>query len=216
MSIYDEVNGQLEDKRIDAEQVGAIGHYTGLNVYYVELVDGREIDVTARDYRVLEANLAAMAAEDTRRRLTGEGREVTSAALERDNAGSIPARRALVEEIKTIGGKGMKLTSEAIEAAYEALKAAVIAAFDAGEAAIAARTALEAMRLSMLMTGEIAGKNEAEREAKARQLLEEKYEGVDVCEALARREKTALELARLDVERVRAELRLMELVEAAA
>lgn len=110
----------------------------------------------------------------------------------------------------------LDMTKETIGVAYEALKAAVINAYEAGEAALLAKNALEAMRLSMLMTGEIAGKNEAEREAKARQLLEEKFDWVEECEAEARRAKTALEVARLDVEMMRAQLRLAELVEASA
>lgn len=109
-----------------------------------------------------------------------------------------------------------EMTKETIETVYEALKVAVVAASEASEAAIVAKGNLEAMRLSMLMTGEIAGKNEAEREAKAHQLLEEKFKGVDFWEAEARRSKVALEVARLDVEQARAQLRLMELVKAAA
>lgn len=109
-----------------------------------------------------------------------------------------------------------EMTKETIGAVYEALKVAVVNAFDAGEAAIAAKNSLEAMRLSMLMTGEIDGKNEAQREAKARQILEEKYGALEICEAEARRTRTALEVAKLNVEQVRAQLRLMELVEAAA
>jgi hypothetical protein len=109
-----------------------------------------------------------------------------------------------------------EMTKETIGAAYEALKAAVVAAYDAGEAAIVAKSSLEAMRLSMLMTGEIDGKNETQREAKARQLLEEKYDALEICEAEARRTRAALEVAKLNVEQVRAQLRLMELVEAAA
>lgn len=109
-----------------------------------------------------------------------------------------------------------EMTKETIGTVYEALKVAVVAAYEAGEVAIAAKSNLEAMRLSMLMTGEIFGKNEVEREAKARQLLEEKFKAVDVCEAAARQSKVALEVARLDVEQARAQLRLMELVEAAA
>lgn len=109
-----------------------------------------------------------------------------------------------------------EMTNEMIGTVYGALKVAVVTAYEAGEAAIAAKGNLEAMRLSMLMTGEIFGKNEAEREAKARQLLEEKFKAVDFCEAEARRSKVALEVARLDVEQARAQLRLMELVEAAA
>ena len=85
-----------------------------------------------------------------------------------------------------------EMTKETIGAVYEALKVAVVNAFDAGEAAIAAKNSLEAMRLSMLMTGEIDGKNEAQREAKARQILEEKYGALEICEAEARRTRTAL------------------------
>lgn len=109
-----------------------------------------------------------------------------------------------------------EMTKETIGTVYEALKVAVVAAYEAGEVAIAAKSNLEAMRLSMLMTGEIFGKNEVEREAKARQLLEGEFRAAEIYEAEARRRKMALEVARLDVEQARAQLRLMELVEAAA
>lgn len=108
------------------------------------------------------------------------------------------------------------LTIEAITTSYEALKAAVLTAFDANETAIATKNALEAMRLSMIMTGEIDGKNEAQREAQARQLLDTKYEAVELSESAARRAKTELEIARLDVEAQRAQLRLMEVAAAVA
>jgi hypothetical protein len=120
-------------------------------------------------------------------------------------------------EMSDSGDKTMlEMTKETVGAAYEALKTAVLTAYEAGEAAIMAKNALEAMRLSMMMTGEIDGKNEAQREARARQLLEEKYDAVEFYEAGARRAKIALEVARLDVEMVRAQLRLAELVEASA
>lgn len=108
------------------------------------------------------------------------------------------------------------LTIDAITTSYEALKAAVLDAFEANETAIVTKNALEAMRLSMMMTGEIDGKNEAQREAQARQLLDGKYQAVEMSESAARLAKTRLEIARLDVEKNRAQLRVMELAAVAA
>lgn len=105
------------------------------------------------------------------------------------------------------------LTNEVLGSVYGALKAAVLDAYEAGEGAIAAKNALEATRLAMLMTGEIDGKNEAQREAKARELLAAEYDGLESAEAQARRARVGLDLAKLDVELVRAQLRLAELAE---
>lgn len=109
-----------------------------------------------------------------------------------------------------------EMTNEAIGAVYGALKAAVVAAYEAGEAAIAAKNGLEVRRAALLLAGEITGKNEVEREAQARRLLAGEFKAAEIYEAEARRSKVALEVARLDVEQARAQLRLMELVEAAA
>lgn len=97
---------------------------------------------------------------------------------------------------------------------YEALKAAVTTAYQAGEATINAKAALEAGRAALLLHGRIDGKNEAQREAQARQLLAPLFDEADAAESASRLARHTLELARLDVESVRAQLRLMEMAEA--
>jgi hypothetical protein len=62
-----------------------------------------------------------------------------------------------------------------INAAYAGLQQARTALWHAAEQALQARLALEKERAARLMTGEIAGKNEAEREARARELLTSLY-----------------------------------------
>lgn len=80
---------------------------------------------------------------------------------------------------------------------------------------MAARTALETARAELLLDGRLDGKNETQREAQARRLLAREVAELEVNEALARRAKNAAELARLDVEAQRAQLRVMELAAAA-
>lgn len=109
-----------------------------------------------------------------------------------------------------------EMTKESIGTVYEALKVAVATAFDTGEMAVQARTAFEAAKSALVLEGRLDGKNQELRDAQARELLSVLFRNADAAEGAARRAKHELELARLDVELVRAELRLMELVEAAA
>jgi len=99
------------------------------------------------------------------------------------------------------------MDEQTIGEAYARLQQARMALWRAAEQAIQARLTLEKERAARLMTGEIAGKNEAEREARARELLTSLYEAVEAAEADERRARLEYDLARLEVERVEALLR---------
>ncbi|MCA9868612.1 MAG: hypothetical protein KC410_19140 [Anaerolineales bacterium] len=108
------------------------------------------------------------------------------------------------------------LTNETLTTTYEALKAAVVTAFSTGEMAIQAKAAFETGKAALLLDGRLDGKNQEQRDAQARELLSVLYRNAEVAEKAAREAKCGLETARLDVEVVRAQLRLLELVESAA
>lgn len=108
------------------------------------------------------------------------------------------------------------LTNELLTMAYETLKQTASVAFEANEAVLVAKRDLEEGRAGLIAQGLIDGKNEAQREAQFRQHLAGQYETLNLAEANARQARHALELARLDVELARAQLRLMELAEAGA
>lgn len=107
------------------------------------------------------------------------------------------------------------LTIDSLNAAYSALKAATAAAFTAAEVAGLAQDAFEAGKNALLLGGKLDGKNEAQRDAQAREALAALFESMQIAEQAARVKKNALDLARMDVELVRAQLRLLELAEPA-
>jgi hypothetical protein len=94
--------------------------------------------------------------------------------------------------------------------AYDNLAAATAAAFETGETAATAKRALEVAHADSLTAGRIDGKNTEQREAKARQILADEFNALDVAATAARRARHNLEMARIEVERVRALLRLAE------
>lgn len=97
----------------------------------------------------------------------------------------------------------MKVTEEEIESAYRNHAAALKAHWSAKERLFSARAELLKARYQSLSSGEIDGRNEGEREAKARALLPELFEAVEAAEAEARRTELEAELARFDIYRVR-------------
>ncbi len=78
---------------------------------------------------------------------------------------------------------------------------------------IAAERALEDARLRAIADGRITGKNEAERAASAQTVLADLIEAHRAAQDCARAARLEMDLAALDVEALRAELRLMELAE---
>ena len=103
------------------------------------------------------------------------------------------------------------ITELNIVQAYEMLKVTQAAAYEAGEAAIEAKNTLELKRLEGLADGTISGKNQAMRDAAAAELLAADYAAVEQSEANARTARLDLELARADVSKAQALLRLAEL-----
>ncbi len=100
--------------------------------------------------------------------------------------------------------------SKRIGQACDRLKEARLTLWEAAEKAMCARLNLEKERAARLMTGEIVGKNESEREARARELLHALYEAVEIAEAEERHARLAFDLAKLEVERVEAVLRWLK------
>jgi hypothetical protein len=94
--------------------------------------------------------------------------------------------------------------------AYNELAAAKTEYHFAEEEAIIAREALESARLTGLADRTITGTNEALREASARGILAEQYAAVRVAEARARHARYMLDMAQIDVDAIRARLRLLE------
>jgi cell division protein FtsL len=105
----------------------------------------------------------------------------------------------------------MELNREQIKQAYENLKIHTATLFSVTEIEIKAKRELEVRRLSLLAEGAITGKNAEEREACARRLLDREYKALEIAEKNTRTERTSFELARLDVECLRALLRLAEI-----
>lgn len=95
-----------------------------------------------------------------------------------------------------------------IAAAYDKLAQARMALWGAAERTLRARLDLERERSARLMTGEITGKNEAEREARARELLTSLFGALELAETDERRAKLEFDLARIGVDKVEALLRL--------
>lgn len=110
----------------------------------------------------------------------------------------------------------LQALTESIGIAYAVLQEAVEASFNANELVIAARSALDAGRATLLLDGRLDGKNEAQREAQARRLLDRDFATLEADEAAARRAKHQMDMARLQVEALRTQVRLLELEATAA
>lgn len=104
------------------------------------------------------------------------------------------------------------ITELEITKGYELLETAIQGLYEAGENETGARATLETRRLAGLADGTIEGKNADQREASARQVLEAEYLALEHAERTCRSARLVCDLARLEVERVRAQLRLAELL----
>ncbi len=102
------------------------------------------------------------------------------------------------------------LDESTITTAYDALATARRELWGATERVIRARLDLEKERGARTLTGEITGKNEAEREARARELLTSLFEALEAAETEERSARMAYDLARVEVERIDAVLRLLQ------
>ena len=116
----------------------------------------------------------------------------------------------MIKEIRATIKGGSTMEHE-INKAYDKLSKATNAAFEVGQIAIAARVALDTAKLQGLADGTISGKNADMREASAREVLAEIYASAEAADEAAKETRHTLDLARIEVERVRALLRLAEL-----
>jgi len=191
-NLYETINEQLEDKSIDSAKVDLIGFNTSLG-RYVGFEDGSRRSVSDHDYWVLDDNMEAMH-QDWLRFIRGQ-EEQSTPQPEGD--------KTMLEVLQT-----------SLQTGYQNLKDATTIAFEATEDALRARRKLEFAHDALLLDGGLDGKNEAVREAQARRALADKYDAVEMAENVARRAKSVVECYRLDVEALRAQLRIAE-VEAA-
>lgn len=106
----------------------------------------------------------------------------------------------------------LNLTEFEITSTYETYAGSLRSAFQLGEEAIKAKSALDAARQKATLDGRIEGKNEAQRDAVARLLLAQEYRELESAEWHARQARHNLELDRLAVEELRLRLRLAELL----
>lgn len=94
------------------------------------------------------------------------------------------------------------MDEQTINAAFGKLAQARMELWGATERANRARLDVEKEHGARMMTGEIAGKNEAEREARSRELLGSLYLALESAEADERRARLEHDLAKIEVERV--------------
>lgn len=100
------------------------------------------------------------------------------------------------------------ITEKAVNDAYDMLQAAKADLYGAVGARFDAETGLEVKKNELVNAGAIAGKNEAEREAKASQLLVAESASLLKAEVAERYARFLFDRARLEVDRVHALLRL--------
>ena len=103
------------------------------------------------------------------------------------------------------------ITEEAINRVYFLQEASARRMHRAAEDALAKKQDYESKLLAGLMDGSIAGKNQTERDAAARQVLAAEYAAMVDAEQEERAAKLEYDIACLEVARVRALLRLAEM-----
>lgn len=106
------------------------------------------------------------------------------------------------------------ITETELNAAYVNLTSAMTQAHAAARAEVDAKRGLEKARLAAITDGRIDGKNAELREAAAREALADLYASLEEAERVASDARLALDLAKLEVERVRALLRITEVAAA--
>ena len=98
-----------------------------------------------------------------------------------------------------------------INEAYDSMAQAQKVLYLHTEAAINAKADVDTKLLKGLADGSIEGKNQAMRDACAAEVLEKEYRSLDIAEADARAARLEYDLAKTEVSRVQALLRLREL-----
>ncbi len=98
-----------------------------------------------------------------------------------------------------------------IKQAYKRLSTALQDAYDLTEEMLAAKAAVALAVGEAVLDGRIDGKNESTRESQARRLFPAEYKRLDETEGWVRLTRHRVEMQRLEVDEVRARLRLAEL-----
>jgi hypothetical protein len=101
------------------------------------------------------------------------------------------------------------MDEQTITAAYSKLSQTRVELWGAIERTIRAKLDVEKDRAARIMTGEIAGKNEAERDARARELLGSLYLALESSETDERQARLQHDLAKIEVDRVELIVRLL-------
>ena len=103
------------------------------------------------------------------------------------------------------------IDAETINAAFQGLAETTDEYATAEQAKIKAKSELDIEKANGLADGSITGSNADKREASAREAIPEWYAAFDHVDSWAKEAKLALDLARIEVERVKTLLRLMEI-----
>lgn len=104
------------------------------------------------------------------------------------------------------------ISPDAINRAYGQLRGACDWVHAASELAIRAKSEAEKLTLRGLADGTITGQTPAMREASAREVLEKEYITLEMAEKALRSAKYAFDKANIEIARVRAQLRMTELL----
>jgi hypothetical protein len=99
------------------------------------------------------------------------------------------------------------MDEQTISSAYGRLAKSKQDLWQVAERVTARRIALERAQAMALVSGEISGRNEAERQAQARERLHGEYAELEAAEAEERRARLDYDLARIEVERIETVLR---------
>lgn len=99
-----------------------------------------------------------------------------------------------------------------ITQSYKRLAEALRNAQEVTEHAIKTKAAVSALVAEATFDGRIDGKNEVARDAQARRLFADDYKNLDDAESWVRQVRHWVELQRLEVDAVRARLRLAEVL----
>lgn len=105
------------------------------------------------------------------------------------------------------------VTEQEINDAYGELLRRKDNLYTAGEKVIEKKAVLEWCKVEAMQNGEIEGKNAEAREAASKSLLAPEYEELENAEKYEREARLGYDLAYIEVERVRALLRLAEIVD---
>lgn len=103
------------------------------------------------------------------------------------------------------------ITTQEIKSTYKRLKVAKVAYVQASTEAISLKAELEFQKLNAISNGLVVGKNATERDLDAREKLSEIHEAHTTAQDLATRKKLAFEIAQLNIDELRARLRVEEM-----